>query len=105
MPRYEAVSTSAGTFGLRIRVGLAVGRLVATTVGDPDVRLEHVIAGRALDLASMAQCAAAAGEVVGHVSALEHLPDARTAWRRGDFAAIAGCRGPPGGCARGGRRS
>ena len=94
MPRYAEVSTSAGTFGLRIRAGLAVGRLVATTVGDPDVRLEHVIAGRALDLASMAQCAAAAGEVIGHASALEHLPDARTAWRRGDFAAIAALPGP-----------
>jgi class 3 adenylate cyclase/tetratricopeptide (TPR) repeat protein len=93
MPRYAEVSTSAGPFGLRIRAGLAVGRLVATTVGDPDIRVEHVIAGRALDLASIAQCAAAAGEVIGHVSALEHLPDARTTWRRGEFAAIAGLPG------------
>ena len=42
--RFAELKTSGGVFSFRLKVGIAVGRVLSTTVGLPDVRLEYVIA-------------------------------------------------------------
>jgi class 3 adenylate cyclase/tetratricopeptide (TPR) repeat protein len=93
--RFAAISTSGGSFGLALKTGLALGPVFCTSVGDPAVRLEYVIAGRALDLCSEAEHRAGVGEVVAHTGLVEHCDHATLGWRRGDFARIARLERPP----------
>lgn len=62
--RYTAITTSAGPFTLAMRIGLAAGPLLSTIVGDPQTRLELVLAGGVLVRAVAAEHAAQPGEVV-----------------------------------------
>ncbi|HNB50437.1 MAG TPA: tetratricopeptide repeat protein [Anaerolineales bacterium] len=71
MTDYKAIPTSAGIFELAMKAGLAAGSLFATVVGDPDVRLEYIIAGTALDLCAEAEHHATRGEVVVHDALLD----------------------------------
>ena len=64
MADFEAVGTDAGVFRLAMRAGLAIGSVLGTIVGDPAVRLEYVVAGRAIDRAAAAEQRAAIGQVV-----------------------------------------
>jgi adenylate cyclase len=64
MPRYASLTTSAGTFRLSFKAGLSVGEVLATTVGFPDVRLEHVIAGEPVDRSVAAEHRAKPGEIL-----------------------------------------
>jgi class 3 adenylate cyclase/tetratricopeptide (TPR) repeat protein len=93
--RHAAIATSVGTFGLALKVGLALERVFCTSVGDPQVRLEYVMAGRALDLCAAAEHRAAAGEVIAHAGVLEHCPGAVIAGRRGSFVHISGIEPQP----------
>src|SRR5687767_1824199 len=70
MHRYAAIPTSAGTFSLAMKAGLAQGPVLCTTVGDPDIRLEYLIAGSVLDRCADAEHYAARGEVVAHAELL-----------------------------------
>jgi class 3 adenylate cyclase/tetratricopeptide (TPR) repeat protein len=66
MPQYAAIPTSAGTFGLAMKAGLAVGPLLTLLAGDPAVRLEHIAAGSVLDRCADAEHHAAPGQVIAH---------------------------------------
>ena len=71
MVDYRAIPTSAGAFELAMKAGLAAGPLFCTTVGDPEARLEYIIAGTSLDLCADAEHHASRGEVVIHNHLLE----------------------------------
>jgi class 3 adenylate cyclase/predicted ATPase len=64
MGAFQALGTQAGVFRLAMRAGLAMGPVLGTIVGDPAVRLEYVVAGRAIDRAAAAERHAAIGQVV-----------------------------------------
>jgi class 3 adenylate cyclase/tetratricopeptide (TPR) repeat protein len=64
MTGFQVVDTRAGRFGLAMRAGLAGGPVLATILGDPAIRLEYVLAGRALNRAVEAERYAGQGEVV-----------------------------------------
>jgi class 3 adenylate cyclase/tetratricopeptide (TPR) repeat protein len=64
MSGFQGYATSAGTFGLAMKVGIAAGPLLLTIMGDPAIRLVHVLAGQALDLAAAAERHACSGETV-----------------------------------------
>jgi class 3 adenylate cyclase/tetratricopeptide (TPR) repeat protein len=69
--RFQAMTTRAGTFPLAMRVGLGAGRVLAAVVGDPATRLEHVLAGEAIDRAVAAERRAASGQVVADATLLD----------------------------------
>lgn len=76
MERYQTIRTSAGTYRLAIKVGVAMGRVLSLTVGDPAVRLEYVVAGNVLDQAAEAEQRAEAGEVMVQENVLTCCGDA-----------------------------
>ena len=75
MEQYALIPTTAGNFSLGMKVGLAVGQVFATTVGDPAIRLEHILAGSVLDRCAEAEHHATSGEVVADNAMLEELED------------------------------
>jgi class 3 adenylate cyclase/tetratricopeptide (TPR) repeat protein len=87
MGRYAAIQTSAGVFSLAMRAGLALGPALCTTVGDPAILYEHIIAGQVLDLCAEAEHHAERGEVVLHRDLLPCLPGV-VVEERGEFAAV-----------------
>ncbi|HZD67924.1 MAG TPA: adenylate/guanylate cyclase domain-containing protein, partial [Actinomycetes bacterium] len=68
---FQVMTTRAGTFPLAMRAGLGAGRVLAAVVGDPVIRLEHVLAGEAVDRAVAAERRAASGQVMAHAALLE----------------------------------
>ncbi|MFQ5434575.1 MAG: tetratricopeptide repeat protein, partial [Anaerolineae bacterium] len=64
MADYAAIETRAGTFSLAMKVGIAAGPILATVVGDREVRLEYVLAGSALDKCADAEHHAERDEIV-----------------------------------------
>jgi class 3 adenylate cyclase/tetratricopeptide (TPR) repeat protein len=64
MTRYTAIQTSAGVFALTMKIGIGMGTVHVANVGDPDQRVEFVIAGRAIDSCSDAEHLAESGQVV-----------------------------------------
>jgi len=78
--RFAEVETSGGVFRLQLKVGVAVGPVLSTTVGLPDVRLEYVIAGEALELCAAAEHVADRGPVPG---AARHRTDQVSTGERG----------------------
>jgi predicted ATPase/class 3 adenylate cyclase len=85
---FQAVATRAGTFGLAMKAGLAAGPLLHAIVGQPAIRLESVLAGRALDLAAAAEHCAASGEVVVDGTLLEDGLGIEVAERRGRWCVV-----------------
>ena len=71
----RARATTVGRLGLSVSIGVAIGPAAGTVVGDPRVRLEHVLGGRALSLCERAQHLAGPGEIVGQRRLLQ-LADA-----------------------------
>src|SRR5690349_16415638 len=63
MSDYAAIPTSAGTFGLAMKIGVARGTLLSMTAGDAD-RLEYILAGGPLDRCADAEHHAGKGEIV-----------------------------------------
>jgi class 3 adenylate cyclase/tetratricopeptide (TPR) repeat protein len=94
MGRYAAIRTSAGTFRLAMRAGLALGRALCTTVGDPGILYEHVIAGRVLDLCAEAEHHAERGEVVLHHDLLRCLDGVTVVEERDEFAVVSALHRP-----------
>ncbi len=72
---YHHVQTRAGQFSLAIKIGLALGRVLSTVVGDPDVRLQSITAGLALEQAAQAEHLAHQGDVIIHRDLLAYAPD------------------------------
>src|SRR5581483_12019922 len=89
MDRYAAIATSAGTFGLAMKAGLALGPIFCTTVGDPAARLEYIIAGSVLDRCADAEHHAGKGEVAAHEAVLRAAGAVELHERRGDFGCVA----------------
>jgi len=88
MERYAAIETQVGTFGLAMKAGLALGPVFCTTVGDPAVHQEYIIAGRALDLCADAEHLAEKGEVIVHNDLLADVSGAAVVEDRGGFSCI-----------------
>ena len=82
MVGYDAVATDAGTFRLEAKIGAAAGAVLSTTVGDPASRLEHVVAGSAIDLCADAEHHAAPGEVVAHAASWRAVRGSSSPGRR-----------------------
>ncbi|HVA93117.1 MAG TPA: adenylate/guanylate cyclase domain-containing protein, partial [Chloroflexota bacterium] len=90
MGRYAAIRTSGGTFSLAMTAGLALGPAIRTTVGDPAIMYEHILAGRALDLCAEAERRAERGEVVAHNELLQGIDGVIVAEERADFSVVLG---------------
>lgn len=58
--------TSAGPFQLSMKIGLGMGQLLTTTVGDSSIRLEYLLAGSAIDHSAEAEQHAPKGAVIVH---------------------------------------
>jgi predicted ATPase/class 3 adenylate cyclase len=89
---FQAVTTRAGTFGLAMKAGLAAGPLLHAIIGEPAIRLESVLAGQALDMATAAEHHAASGEVVVNGTLLEDGLGVEVAERRGRWCVVGGLR-------------
>ncbi len=81
MVRFQPVITRAGTFRLAMKVGLAGGSLLRTLMGDPTVRLGHVLLGPALERAAAAERHARGGDVVLDDGLRGHCTDAEVTAR------------------------
>jgi predicted ATPase/class 3 adenylate cyclase len=92
MQQYEAIPTSAGTFSLAMKAGLAAGTLFCTTIGDPDIRLEYLIAGSVLDESAEAEHHAGRGEVVVANHLLPYAGQVIIDERRGRFTSLSRLR-------------
>ena len=98
MQPFTTVYTPAGTpISLAIKVAVAVGPARRFIIGNPDIQLIDVLAGRTLDHVASAEKQAEKGEVVLHSSAVEPLKDLLeiTEWRAdeekgGSFAVVSG---------------
>lgn len=93
MRRFADVETSAGAFTLSMRMGVGLGPLLCVVVGDPAVRLEHIVAGRGLDLAVTAQQNARMGEIVVHQTAVSACDDVEILEKRHEYVSIAELKG------------
>src|SRR5262245_53332955 len=92
MGRYAAIGTSAGTFSLAMKAGLALGPVLCTIVGDPHIQLEYIIAGGVLNRCSDAEHHAQPGEVVIHDDLLSYAGTVEVAWRHDDVCRVAGLK-------------
>ncbi|MEI7770486.1 MAG: adenylate/guanylate cyclase domain-containing protein [Chloroflexales bacterium] len=90
MHPYRDIETRAGQFSLEIKIGMAVGPVLSTVVGDPDVRLQSVIAGLSLEQAAEAEHLANIGDVVVHCDLIAMAPASISATRRGDYRLVVG---------------
>ena len=77
MPQFRSLSTVAGRFTLTVKVGLAVGPVVWMVVGDPSLRLEHVLVGGPVDDAADAEHHASGGQIVVHRDVLPLVENVR----------------------------
>lgn len=88
MQGYAAIPTSARTFSLSMKAGLAMGSVLCTTVGDPAIRLEYLIAGSVLDRCADAEHHATQGETVVHNDLLHYQNAVVIAEQRGSFSLV-----------------
>ena len=76
MARFSAIDTPAGKLKLEMRVGIHTGRFLTASIGTPR-RMEHVLLGRAVQLAKLAEGAGVKGRVclteAAHARAAELL--------------------------------
>ncbi len=89
MAAFDTVTTRAGSFQLRLRVGVHSGRVFAAQVGDSE-HVELVVTGQNINRVALAQEIAEVGEVVVSDTTLALLPGARTAPRADGFVLLAG---------------
>ncbi|HEU5109296.1 MAG TPA: AAA family ATPase, partial [Micromonosporaceae bacterium] len=73
-----------------MKAGLALGTLHGVVLGDPDVRLEYVVMGDAVDLAAAAEHVGAPGEVLVDQTLLDACAGIETARRRGRVHLVSG---------------
>jgi adenylate cyclase len=94
MDRYQELPTSAGTFQLAMKAGLAYGEVLCVTVGDPATRLAYLIAGTALERCADAEHLALQGEIVLHASLSTRAGPLRAHRRHEDFIWLLGIDPP-----------
>ncbi|HYF65279.1 MAG TPA: adenylate/guanylate cyclase domain-containing protein, partial [Herpetosiphonaceae bacterium] len=73
MDDFAMVRTAVGPWSLTLKIGLAAGSVLYTTVGDPAVRTVAIVGGAVLDQCSAAQSMAEAGEIIVHRPSLPDL--------------------------------
>ncbi len=64
MGKFVAVETRGGVFKLQMKIGLSAGPVLFLSVGNPQIGLEYVLAGRPLDRMAEAEHHATATEVL-----------------------------------------
>jgi class 3 adenylate cyclase/tetratricopeptide (TPR) repeat protein len=89
MARFAALRTRAGTFTLRLRIGVHSGRVFAAQVGTTE-HIELVVTGRTINRVALAQEIAEPGEVVISDETSRLLRNAITTPRENGFAKITG---------------
>lgn len=95
MVDYADIETSGGRYGLAMKAGLAMGSVICTSVGDPEIRLEYLIAGKVLDDCADAEHHATKGEVVVHDALLPYLGNIDVVEQRGGFVCLSGLHNRP----------
>jgi class 3 adenylate cyclase/tetratricopeptide (TPR) repeat protein len=84
---FTAITTRAGTFQLRLRVGVHSGRVFAAEVGDRS-HIELVVTGRNINRVANAQEIAEPGDVVVSREALALLPGSQVRALEQDYALL-----------------
>ncbi|MFV9503840.1 MAG: adenylate/guanylate cyclase domain-containing protein [Oscillochloridaceae bacterium umkhey_bin13] len=87
---YAEMQTQAGRFQLAIKIGLAVGSVLTTVVGEPQQRLFTALAGAPVVQAASAERHAHSGEVVITPTLAARLPEVQIAKLRGSLHVVAG---------------
>jgi adenylate cyclase len=90
MDPYGTISTSAGLFSLAVKIGMASGKIFYTVVGNPDSRLQSIIAGEVVAAAAEAEHHARKGEVILHGSLADLADEVVVGEQRSDFLQITG---------------
>ncbi len=92
MKEYERIETSGGIHSIRMKSGLAAGAVFCTSVGVPDIRLEHIIAGAVLDDSADAEHRAQSGQTVIHRHLAEIAPEILARPLTDNFCLVEGVR-------------
>lgn len=87
MQGFAAVETRAGTFGLRLRIGVHSGRVFAAEVGDRD-HIELIVTGQDIHRVALAQEIAVPGEVIISNATRVLVPNATVQERQTGFCAL-----------------
>src|SRR5215212_4685334 len=87
MAEFAALVTRAGTFTLRLRIGVHSGKVFAAQVGDIE-HIELVVTGRNINRVALAQEIADPGEVVISNTTSELLPEAHVEGRQSGFVLL-----------------
>ena len=74
MGEFAEVTTSAGTYSLKMKIGIGEGRLYHTTIGDERYGMQPVFAGLPLARCIEAESHATAGEIVADAGLLSRVP-------------------------------
>jgi adenylate cyclase len=74
MSEFVQVLTSAGTFPLRMKIGIGEGAIYTTTVGDEEKGMQPVFAGRPIARCMQAEDMAGAGEIVADAALVSRMP-------------------------------
>jgi class 3 adenylate cyclase len=84
MAAFAALETRAGTFQLRLRIGVHSGRVFAAQVGDVE-HIEMIVTGHNINRVALAQEIAEPGDVVISNATLALLPGAQVEQRQAGF--------------------
>jgi class 3 adenylate cyclase/tetratricopeptide (TPR) repeat protein len=96
MSEFAEVETSAGTFPLRMKIGVGEGALYNTAVGDEARGMQFVLAGLPLARCQEAEDMAAAGEIVVDAGLLSRMPGRLDIGEaRGTFRLVSGATDVP----------
>jgi class 3 adenylate cyclase/tetratricopeptide (TPR) repeat protein len=87
MAEFAALETRAGTFTLRLRIGVHSGKVFAAQVGDIE-HIELVVTGRNINRVALAQEIAEPGQVVISQATSALLPEAHTQTRQSGFVLL-----------------
>lgn len=87
MQEFGALQTRAGTFQLRLRIGVHSGHVFAAEVGDAE-HIELVVTGRNINQVALAQEIAEPGEVVISRQTRALVPDAVVEPRQSNFSLL-----------------
>jgi adenylate cyclase len=96
MSDYAAIRTQAGEFCLSMKIGVAKGPVYCRSVGDPDLHLEYIIAGKAIDLSAEAEHLAKSGEIIVHEEITRSVNGKVRSEAMGDFSRVDQLKNPVG---------
>lgn len=95
MGAYAKLTTPMGQFALTMKAGLAAGPVFYSSVGDPQLRLEYIIAGQALDQCAEAEHQASKGQVILHQTVLNLAGESVQVTAVNDHFALVHTLSPP----------